>query len=65
MHITVNGERREVKPGTVRDLVVGLGLGKAAVAVEVNKEVVPRKLHDATPLREGDVVEVVTLVGGG
>ena len=47
------------------ELVEQLGLGKAAVAVEVNREVVPRRAHAQTPLREGDRIEVVTLVGGG
>ena len=36
-----------------------------AVAVEVNKKIVPRKTHDQARLTDGDVVEVVTLVGGG
>jgi sulfur carrier protein len=62
----VNGQPRELADGrTVRDLVEELGLGKAAVAVEVNREVVPRRQHEQTALHEGDNVEVVTLVGGG
>jgi sulfur carrier protein len=35
------------------------------VAVEVNLEVVPRAQHAQTRLRDGDRLEVVTLVGGG
>jgi sulfur carrier protein len=35
------------------------------VAVELNLEVVPRAQHSSTALREGDRLEVVTLVGGG
>lgn len=66
MKLTVNGEKRELADDhTVRDLVVVLGLGKAAVAIELNKQIVPRKRHESTALREGDAVEVVTLVGGG
>lgn len=66
MKITVNGQDRQTENAiTVRQLVEQLGLGNAAVAVELNREVVPRRAHDATPLKEGDVLEVVTLVGGG
>jgi len=66
IHITVNGETRTVAPNaTVRDLVQQLGLADAAVAVEVNRDVVPRRLHGETELSDGDVLEVVTLVGGG
>jgi thiamine biosynthesis protein ThiS len=35
------------------------------VAVEVNRELVPRRNFEATQLQEGDHVEIVTLVGGG
>ena len=65
MKLTVNGEQRQTEASTVRELVVDLGLGERAVAVEVNKTIVPRLLHEKTPLRDGDAVEIVTLVGGG
>lgn len=66
MKLTINGETREIAQGrTVRELVEELGLKGRAVAVEVNRTLVPKRLHDTTTLREGDVVEAVTLVGGG
>jgi len=66
MQLTVNGEQRtlESQP-TVRELIEQLGLKGRAVAVEVNRKIVPKRQHDGTRLNEGDVVEVVTLVGGG
>ena len=64
--LVVNGEKKDAaQVRTVRDLIAEMGFTGRAVAVEVNKKVVPRKQHDQTPLRDGDVVEVVTLVGGG
>ena len=64
--LTVNGEARAVPEGAVvRDLIAQMGLAGKAVAVELNREVVPRRAHEQTPLHEGDVVEVVALVGGG
>lgn len=65
MELTLNGETRQVIGRTVADLVDELGLTGQAVAVEVNRAVVPRRDHDTTPLQGGDKVEVVTLVGGG
>jgi thiamine biosynthesis protein ThiS len=35
------------------------------VAVEVNCDLVPRRSFEATALKEGDQIEIVTLVGGG
>lgn len=66
MHITVNGEPREVPSGTtVRGLVEILGLTDGPVAVERNREVVPRAEHTSAELGAGDVIEIVHFVGGG
>ncbi len=66
MKLTVNGEERSVADGsTVRDLVRELDLERRPIAVELNREVVPRDRHGRTRLSEGDRLEIVTLVGGG
>lgn len=65
MRIEVNGEAREVEAATVLALVEELGLDVRKVAVERNLEIVPRSLHGATALAEGDRIEVVQFVGGG
>jgi thiamine biosynthesis protein ThiS len=66
MKVTVNGKDQDVPDGlTVRDLVVHLGLGGGPVAVEQNREIVPRAEHAAREVRPGDVLEIVHFVGGG
>jgi thiamine biosynthesis protein ThiS len=66
MQLLVNGEQRDVPEGlTVRGLVEYLGLTDGPVAVERNREVVPRGDHATTTLSAGDVVEIVHFVGGG
>lgn len=66
MQIYVNGEAREVPPGTtIAGLVAELGLAGQRVAVEVNQEIAPRSTHQDRALREGDRVEVVRAIGGG
>jgi sulfur carrier protein len=66
VRITVNGVTSEVPEGaTLASLVASLGVTGRPVAVEVNRELVPRSQHGARLLAEGDSVEVVTLVGGG
>ncbi len=64
--IVVNGELRRVAPGTtVAGLIGELGFADRRVAVERNREVVPRAQHATTQLAAGDRLEVVTFVGGG
>lgn len=65
LRIHVNGEPREVAAATILALVEELGLDVRKVAVERNLEIVPRSLHGATALTEGDRVELVQFVGGG
>jgi sulfur carrier protein len=66
MLLTVNGEATDVPDGlTVRGLVEHLGLTEGPVAVERNREVVPRAEHGTTALATGDVLEIVHFVGGG
>ena len=66
MRIEVNGEVREVSPAiTIRQLLVELGVADGPVAVERNREIVPRAEHAQTQLSEGDALEVVHFVGGG
>ena len=64
-NLIINGESKQIEAATVRELLVAMGLAQQAVAVEVNREVVPKLLHEDTPLKDGDTIELVTLVGGG
>ena len=66
MHCTVNGEPKELEPGTtLKTLIESLGLGAAVCAAEVDKALVPSSERDTYELREGQRVEIVTLIGGG
>jgi sulfur carrier protein len=49
----------------VSDLVDELGLGKRRIAVEVNRDILPRDAYARHSLRDGDVVEIVQFIGGG
>jgi thiamine biosynthesis protein ThiS len=66
MNITMNGEARDVPEGlTVAGLLVHLSLPAERVAIERNREVLPRAQWDSTSVQPGDQFEVVHFVGGG
>lgn len=66
MELVINGETRETPElATVADLARWLELPAFGSAVELNGAVVRKAEHEKTPLREGDHLEVVRLVGGG
>ena len=66
MKIVLNGESREVTATTsLAQLLEQSGYGTRRVAVEVNREIVPRSRHAERGLVEGDRVEIVHAIGGG
>lgn len=66
MRVIVNGESKDVAPDTtVAELLRTLGLAERLCATEINRKLVPKRSHAEHILREGDAVEIVTLVGGG
>jgi len=70
MKIILNGEALEIAPGTtVAMLVLRLsgetGRDPRGIAVERNREIVPKSEHALTVLEEGDQIGLVQFVGGG
>jgi sulfur carrier protein len=66
MQATVNGEAMELPDDiTVSALLQRLGVRSDRVAVERNGEVVKKARHGEQKLASGDVLEIVTFVGGG
>ena len=64
--IRVNGEHRHVPSGlSVAGMLRELGLDPQRVAVERNREVVPRSTLADVRVEDGDEYEVVHFVGGG
>jgi thiamine biosynthesis protein ThiS len=66
VRIRVNGEEVLLPAGSsVAELLARLEVSLPRVAVERNREILPKRDYPATLLRDGDVFEVVELVGGG
>jgi sulfur carrier protein len=70
MNLHINGEPRTFAdpastPFTLAALIESLNMKPDRVAVELNREIVPRNLWSETPLKEGDRLEIVHFVGGG
>ncbi len=65
MKLRINGEERVLASGNLEALVAELGMKGDRVAVELNREIVPRARWAETPLHEGDQLEIVHFVGGG
>jgi sulfur carrier protein len=64
--LRVNGRPVELTgPTPLLDYLRGMGVDPRAVAVEVNGEILERERYAECTLGEGDVVEIVRMVGGG
>ncbi|HVB35041.1 MAG TPA: sulfur carrier protein ThiS [Patescibacteria group bacterium] len=66
MTVTINGEVREIPDGlSVAALVDHLELASGRIAIERNREILPRPAWPLTLVASGDVFEIVHFVGGG
>lgn len=66
MTLTINGESRDfTSVATLSDLIAQLAMKPDRVAVELNRELVPRDRWASTQLSDGDKLEIVHFVGGG
>ena len=66
MDIVLNGEPRGVRAElSLAGLLDELGLAGKRLAVEVNRDIVPRGEHTTRVLRDGDRVEIIHAIGGG
>ena len=64
--VRVNGEERRFPEGlTISALLGELEVSTPRVAVERNREIVPKASYESTRIEEGDELEVVEFVGGG
>ena len=66
MNIIVNGERQSLEADTnLEQLLEMLGLSGKRVAVEVNRDIVPRSDYNSFKLSDNDTIEIVNAIGGG
>jgi len=66
LRVRVNGDELRLPHGaSVAALLERLRISTPRVAVERNREIVPKREYPDTELRDGDILEIVELVGGG
>lgn len=66
MNLFLNGEPASAPDAvTVAAFLESLGMPEKGVAVERNREIVPKSMYATTRLAEGDRIEIVQFVGGG
>ena len=68
MKLQINGEEKSFEstgPFTLAALVESLDMKPDRVAIELNRDIVPRDLWAQTTLNDGDRLEMVHFVGGG
>lgn len=63
--IKVNGEAADIAGKTVSEYLVSAGYDLKRIAIERNGEIIFKSQYDVTVLEDGDVLEIVSFVGGG
>ncbi|HSE32515.1 MAG TPA: sulfur carrier protein ThiS [Pyrinomonadaceae bacterium] len=66
MRVYLNGDSKDIaESSTLLDLVKELDLPSTRIAIELNRNVVRRRVWEETRLNENDRIEIVHFVGGG
>ncbi len=66
MKITLNGEARSIDDSIkLQALIDQLGYSGKRLAVEINKEIIPKSQHADYIIKDGDNIEIVHAIGGG
>ena len=66
MNILVNGSEHDFPPDSnLSELLIRLEMQNKKIALEINKEVIPRGMYDNHVLNDGDVIEIIQAIGGG
>ncbi len=66
MEIVLNGEPTDVPDRlSVADLIQRLSLENKRLALELNREIVPRSCYGEVTIKPGDAIEIVHAIGGG
>jgi len=65
MQITLNGAAREVRAGTIAELITELGLPDERIGIRRNDHLIRRADWASEPLAAGDRIEIQHFIGGG
>ena len=63
--VKVNGTELGIAGKTVSEYLAATNYDLKRIAVELGGDIVPKSLYDATVLKDGDSLEIVSFVGGG
>ncbi|MBI3616904.1 MAG: sulfur carrier protein ThiS [Candidatus Omnitrophica bacterium] len=66
MHITLNGQKKEILPSqNLREVVGRFSQNSSVLIAEVNGAIVKKNQWDEIRVNDGDTIELVSFIGGG
>lgn len=63
--VTINGTEIDAAGKTLTEYLISANYDSKRIVVERNEEIVPKAQYDETVFADGDIVEIVSFVGGG
>ena len=63
--VYINGCEQAANGKSIVDIINEMNIDIRTIAVELNEEIVSKADYDKTIVKDGDVLEVVSFVGGG
>ena len=63
--LKINGQESEAEGKTVSEYLASANYEPKQVVVEINEQIIAKERYRETLLKEGDVVEIISFMGGG
>jgi len=63
--VKINGELLDIAGRTVAEYLCTFGYAIKRIAVELNGDILPKSQYESYILKDGDIVEIVSFMGGG
>lgn len=63
--VKINGEQLDVAGKTITEYLATTSYDVKRIAIERNGDIVAKVTYESTVLVDGDIIEVVSFVGGG
>ena len=63
--VKINGQESDAAGKTVSEYLFSANYEPKQIVVEINEQIIPKEHHKETVFQEGDVVEIISFMGGG
>ena len=63
--VRINGKEEEVVGQSLSEYLSNANYDPRTIVIEINEEIISKNQYDDTIIRDGDIIEIISFMGGG